>query len=339
MRTLHRLFIVALVFTAMSRAAAQGDSVRVNLGDRAPRPAGPRTLVGIVVDTTSVALDSIDVYIASLKKRTISDANGRFRFDDVKPGTYDVTARRIGYYPQVHKVKIDDNGGTAVFALVPVARVLAPVVTVSARGGLSGVIGDTSYRALPGAEISVLASQYHTTADSLGGFYLPLKPGKYMVRVKLEGYMPRLTSVSIPPDSGRRLMVWLAPPNPRESPERAIFNSMALHERMLWRKPSSSVFTREDILNSSSTELMDFVNRGRWESKVNDNCPAIIDGGPQTMAIWELHPAEIETIELYPGNSLPNLARAPRANAATRQRTGTPPRGDCEVAVYVWLRK
>ena len=100
-------------------------------------------------------------------------------------------------------MKVGDEGGTAVFALVPVARVLAPVVTVSARGGLSGVIGDTAYHALPGAQISVLASQYHTTADSLGGFFLPLKPGKYMVSVKRDGYMPRLTSVSIPPDSGR----------------------------------------------------------------------------------------------------------------------------------------
>ena len=93
MSTLHRLFGITLVFAAASTAAAQGDSVRINLGERTPRPAGPRTLVGIVVDTTAVSLDSIDVYIASLKKRTTSDANGRFRFDDVKPGTYDV--RRV----------------------------------------------------------------------------------------------------------------------------------------------------------------------------------------------------------------------------------------------------
>src|SRR2546429_87291 len=81
--------IVALVTAASARA----------------QNAGPRTIAGVVTDTAGIPLDSIDVSIASLRRRMTSDVNGRFRFDDVKPGTYDVSARHIGYAPQMHAVR------------------------------------------------------------------------------------------------------------------------------------------------------------------------------------------------------------------------------------------
>jgi hypothetical protein len=137
-------------------------------------------------------------------------------------------------------------------------------------------------------------------------------------------------SVTIPPDSGRRLMVWLTPPAPGQSVERDAFNAMALQERLEIRKPSSTVWTREDILNSPMKDLMDFVNHGRWQFKVNDRCPAIIDGGPRTMSIWVLRAEDIETIEIYPPKSLPNPQRPPARSTAV---------SECEVVVYVWLRR
>src|SRR5689334_18890432 len=70
----------------------------------APPTAGPRTLVGVVSDTAGVPIDSAEIFISALKRRVMSAADGRFRFDDIKPGTYDVSARRLGYLPQVRNV-------------------------------------------------------------------------------------------------------------------------------------------------------------------------------------------------------------------------------------------
>ena len=93
----------------------------------APRPAGPRTLVGVVSDTLGTPVDSAEIFIASLKRRVLSTADGSFRVDDIKPGTYDVSARRLGYLPQLRKVRVGEDGGTATFNLIPYVRGLAPV--------------------------------------------------------------------------------------------------------------------------------------------------------------------------------------------------------------------
>jgi len=325
-------------------AAQQRDTLRVDLGDRAPRPAGPGTIVGIVVDTTSAPLDSIDVYIASLKKRTRTDGAGRFRFDDVKSGTYDVTARRPGFYPQVVPVRVGaDTGGTVRFVLVPAAPTLAPVVTVSARGGLSGVIGDTAYRALPGARINVLASSHHTVADSTGAFFLPVHPGKYWIRIMLEGFASQLMSVTVPPDSGRRVMVWLAPPSRPPSPIEEV-NVSELEQRMLRRKATSTVYTREDLLRTSMTELTQLVRQAAV-MPVDEGCPALIDGGPRIRFLWEITKDEIESVEIYPPGGLPNSARPLRGNQYRGNiRGGASPllpsgMDLCSVVVIVWLRK
>src|SRR5690348_4145297 len=159
--------------------------------------AGPRTLVGVVSDTAGVPIDSAEIFISALKRHVMSAADGRFRFDDIKPGTYDVSARRLGYLPQVRKVKVADEGGAISFQLVPYVRGLAPVVTSSTRGGLSGVVGDTSYRSIAGTEISALATDRRTVSDSTGSFFLDLKPGKHILRVNAPGFSTRLVSVTV----------------------------------------------------------------------------------------------------------------------------------------------
>jgi hypothetical protein len=52
-----------------------------------PRPAGPRTLVGVDSDTLGTPVDSAEIFIASLKRRVMSAPDGSFRVDDIKPGT------------------------------------------------------------------------------------------------------------------------------------------------------------------------------------------------------------------------------------------------------------
>jgi len=300
----------------------------------APPPAGPRTLIGVVSDTLGNTIDSVDVFIASLKRHTISGADGKFRFDDVKAGEYSVSTRRLGFLPQLRKVRVGDDGGTMTFSLIPYMRGLPPVVSSAARGGLSGVIGDTAYNIVSGAEISVIASDRRANSDSTGSFFLDLKPGKHLVRVTAPGFASRLVSVTIPNDSGRRMVVWLTPSARGESTREswAIEN---LNARLLRRDPvHSTIYSREDINKMAPTDIIQLAVMGAHEP-VDDNCPAIIDGGPRTAPIWAFAPADIETMETY---TQKRPSYAPRSIIG-RAVTPPPPSTDCPVTIYLWLRK
>jgi hypothetical protein len=321
--------LLAVAMLAASTAEAQRATM-------APPPAGPKTLVGIVGDTAGTPLDSVEVFITSLKRRAMSTADGAFRFDDVKPGTYAVSTRRLGYLPQLRQVKVGDEGGTTTFGLVPYMRGLPPVVSSSPRGGLSGVIGDTAYNIVTGAQISVLASDHRTVSDSTGAFYLDLKPGKHMVRVKAPGFASRLVSVTIPNDSGRRMMVWLSPSMRGES-AREEWAMVNLAERLTRRNPVwSTIYSREDINKMGMTDAAQLATVGA-RKRVDDNCPAIIDGGPRTAPIWAFAASDIETMETYtpkPASYAPTSIMA-RGHAPAP----APQSGDCPITVYLWLRK
>lgn len=322
------LVAVGVIVFAAAPAGAQRATV-------APPPTGPRTLVGIVSDTAGNPLDSVEVFIASLKRRTVSTVNGAFRFDDIKSGNYDVTTRRLGFLPQLRRVRVGDDGGTTSFSLVPYMRGLPPVVSSSSRGGLSGVVGDTAYNIVSGAQISVLASDRRTVSDSTGAFFLDLKPGKHMVRVMAPGFASRLVSVTIPNDSGRRMVVWLSPATRGES-AREEWAMENLNARLLRRNPVwSKIYSREDINKMGMTDAVQIATMGAGKP-VADDCQAIIDGGPRTAPIWAFAASDIETMETYTQKP---ASYAPTSIMQRGHLPPPPPSTDCPVTVYLWLRK
>src|SRR4051812_35712682 len=114
-----------------------------------PMAAGGKTLVGIVADTSEMAVDSADVLIVSEKKETFTNAKGTFRFGGLKAGSYEVTARRFGFLPQVRTIVVGDTGGVGAFCLVPYARGLPPVVSSAKGGGLTRGVRDRPFPGLP----------------------------------------------------------------------------------------------------------------------------------------------------------------------------------------------
>jgi hypothetical protein len=306
---------------------------------------GSRALAGVVTDTAGTPIDSADVSIASLKRRATSAADGSFRFDDLKPGRYSVSARRIGFAPQVRTVVVGPDGGTTRFSLVPTAHILAPVVSSAALGGLSGVVGDTAYNIVAGAQVTVLGTDRRTESDSLGRFFIDLHPGRFVVRVTRTGYDSRMLSVTIPPDSGRRVTVWLQPgENALHNREAAALE--ALNGRLIRRTPMSKIYTREDLAKTSMTELSQLVTSGAG-TPVDDNCLAVIDGGPRMHPIWDISASDIELLELYPPKSITTSNETslrvptPTAFDMNGQRLPSLPTHGygCPVAVWVWLRK
>jgi hypothetical protein len=319
--------IVALTVTAATARAQQ---------PAAPKPAGPKTLVGIVTDTLGNPVDSVEIVISSIKRQAMSKPDGTFRFDDVKPGSYQVLARRLGYYPQVQSTTVDDKGGVVSFSILLGIRALPPVVTSVARGGLSGVIGDTAYNIVGDAQVAVMASDHRTSSDSLGRFYLDLKPGKYMVSVSRPGYRTRLVSVTVPSDSGRRMTVWLTPTNVGQNNRDAMaFDGLAA--RLARRNPVwSNIYTREDI---NKTGIEDGVQLARLGANKNldDTCSAIIDGGPRRLPLWAIDAADIEAMETY---TTPPARRTVTSINRNRPIRGQAPETNvCGATVFVWLRK
>src|SRR5688572_2669105 len=262
-------------------------------------PAPGRTIIGIIADSADSPIDSAEIFIPALKRKTTAGADGRFRFDDVKPGTYQVAARRLGFYPQTREVVVSKElGGAARFALVPYARALPPVVSRSQRGGLSGVIGDTAWAAVKGAEVTVVSTTRRAISDSMGGFFIDLQPGKHIVRVKREGYASQLLTVNVAKDSGRRVMVFLKPSLRDESFQEEVAIS-ELEERLARRNPVySAIYTREDINKVGWEELSDIATAGAGRF-VDPGCVAVVDGGPRTEFIWALRASEIEGVEIY----------------------------------------
>ncbi|HTJ24112.1 MAG TPA: carboxypeptidase-like regulatory domain-containing protein [Gemmatimonadaceae bacterium] len=305
----------------------------------------PRAIVGTVADTAGRAIDSAEVILASPNRRTVTGADGRFEFDDVKPGNYELVARKLGFYPQTRRVKVDTGGGAIKFELVQRPYSLAPVVSTATRLGLSGVVGDTAYNIVSGAAIAVLAGNERAVSDSTGAFFLGLKPGRHVLRVSRDGFAPRMLTVTIPPDSGRRVVVWLTPAN-RAGGYRESFAMDSLAHRLLVRNPVwSKLLTREDILRSGVTDVPQLATVGAGK-RIDQRCPAIVDGGPMRLPLWAFEPADIEMMEVY---TTPPPRRT-NADAVAQVFKRRPPdtRGwqpdtmstsDCGAQLYVWLRK
>jgi hypothetical protein len=333
---------LAVMCAAIGRATeAQQPSGRPPVPER-PRAllAPPRAIVGIVADTANVPIDSVEVRIASLQRRTVSDANGHFRFDGVKPGAYEVRTRRLGFAPQVKRVTVgNERGGSVTFALVPVRYVLPPVVTSSPRGGLSGVIGDTAFNVIRGAEVYVVGSGERTLTDSAGTFFLNVKPGSYMVEVTSRGFGRKLLSVTVPRDSGRHVTVWLTR-DTGPTAAREAFAIDALRYRLMLRGATARLFTREDMSRYNMQWLSQLVLMGSG-MPISDQCDAVVNGFWRT-PVYALTVDELESVEVYPPGSLPSAEgsrlRTTLPRSIDPRGTQRRPSGPRCPAVFVWTR-
>lgn len=266
---------------------------------------GPRVLAGVVRDTFAVAIDSVEITIPSLQRRTHTDTAGKFRFEGLRPGEYQVRARRIGYGPQIRKIVVADDGGIGTFSLLPLHRALPPVIVSAERGGLSGVVGDTAYQAIPGVGVRLLGEDKYTRTDSLGRFFFTVRPGSYMVDIKEDGFQEKIVSVHVPADTGRHMSVFLTP-RTGPVPVREVHNVEDFRSRIAWRNHNTSrIYDHEDLVGMGIEWIHDAVQAGYTISggrgTIGGGCAAILNGGPATVNIDQLTIDDVESVEVYPG--------------------------------------
>ena len=310
----------------------------------APKPAGPGTLIGMVTDTLGLPLADVSVELASVKRRTRTNAEGSFRFDSLKPGPYEIATRKVGYVAEIYGARVRAEGGSLYIKMIRLATYLPTMVSLADRGGLSGIIGDTSYFPVTGVSVRVLGTAFAARTDSAGAFFLPLKSGQYMVVLERDGFARQRVGVTIPADEGRKITAWMVPtfgkPNPQEGA-----NLFELNQRIMRVSPVTSKFlTREDMQKLGLDELQQ-VARLYSAGFPQPDCMVKINGGPRMMPLWQLSAADLEFVEVYlPSNvggagtrgvtSIGGMATTLTTSTSVRPAVSR----ECGVGLIAWLR-
>ncbi len=168
------------------------------------------TITGIVVDSTGVRpLQGAEVRIPALNRTTQADSAGRFRFSDLPPGTYDVTASFAGAAAQTLSADISSDGTASVtFGLAPEGTEIESILVVGQQANLLSAINRQR-----GADTVVTV----LTRDAIGQFpdqnvaeSLRRAPGINILNdqgegrfVSVRGLPPELNSASI---NGNRVL-------------------------------------------------------------------------------------------------------------------------------------
>lgn len=330
--------VVALALLAPGVLGAQqpGDAAERRVIEL--RSGGPGTIVGIVVDTSGMPIENVDIVIPALSRGTRTDGDGTFRLAELDSGTYVLQARRIGFRPLARRVVVGDRGATVGFVLEHAPYRLPPQLVASTRTGLSGVVMDTSVQGLSGARVYAVSSGERTTTDSAGAFFLPLKAGRYIVTVNRAGHVPAHFGVTIPRGEGRHVEVWLHEGS-RGAQARHAANMHGLRERLIRRSAAySRVFSREDLIAHPLGDVALALGAGAAHV-ISPNCEAIVDGGPKRVEIWAILPEEVEFAEVY--TPRPARARSTSIRAGPRPRSSAgmlPDNRGCP-GIFVWLRQ
>jgi hypothetical protein len=322
-------------------------------------------LTGVVRDSSGTPVEGVEIIVPRVRRATYSKPDGRFSIDSLPAGTYDVRLRRFGYGPVRRSVAIRGNRTTnEEFSLLPMPQPLPPIVTEATRGGIGGIVVDTSFTPIPGAEVVVLGTGRRALANAEGRFYLDVLPGSYMVRVRRMGFAPRSLTITVPRSAGRDVTVWLQPLAYGLPPVVVEARSGYGDEESIWRdfsrrlgwstSAAGSFYTREDIERIGamwlrevllSTGLKEAVELTR-DVVYGDDC-VFVDGRPSGLPVDHWRADELEAVEVYgPGalSWIPEYAhgfkRAPaRQRGVTtmgnRTESTTP---SCPALVFVWLR-
>lgn len=190
----------------------------------------------------------------------------------------------------------------------------------------------------------MMGASLHAETDSAGAFFIPAKPGHYLVELKRSGYTRQLVGVTIPEDTGRKLAAWMVPSSGSSDAMlgTAIFDLPARINRSnaVWDK----YFTREDAMKTGARDLRDFASRVAGRT-LNPDCPVTVIGDREHVRpLWSLTIDEVEFLETYvekpsvPKAGVTDGGAASKVQSATRQSDGKP-RSACGVALIAWIRK
>lgn len=167
-----------------------------------PPPQNAGTISGVVIDSTTnepIAGAVVMVRHRRINLRAITNTDGSYTINNVRPGTYRVSAHKQGYLAQVYPdpVILEPNGAvTGInFALVPGTN---PPPPPQGTGSISGiVINTTTQEPIANATVHVCLPSGHHPGGAMArtatdGTYTisNLIPGDYQIDAAAMGYIP-----------------------------------------------------------------------------------------------------------------------------------------------------
>lgn len=308
------------------------------------RTSVPNTIVGVVVDTGGMPLADVTVMIRKLQRQTRTKFDGTFQFDSIPLGKHELSARAVGLVAGVQIVTVGHDGASVTITMIRYGTALPAMVTKAAEGGLSGIIGDTAYRALDGVKVQAIGGSVSAVTDSTGAFYMPLNPGHYLIRMEKDGYARQTVGVTIPESEGRRMAAWMKPQIGGSDPIYGM-KLFDLNMTMLRVSSASAKFmTREDLEKLGVVDLQALALR-YGTGRLTPNCFVDIGGTfKRQVRLGTLTTADIEFVEVY----LPTMIGGTRGVTSlegmeTTIKTSTFDRvaasADCgNVGLVAWLR-
>jgi len=178
------------------------------------------TIAGIVRDELGQPVRNALVVIdaeSETAQRTRTNAEGRFRFLDIRVGRRDVQVVRLGFAPHREWIEVTAAGIEITVEMRRAPVLLDTVAVRAARPGLYGTVSTRGMELLPheprplrGVIVEVIDQPYRATTDADGRFSLErLGEGAYSLLVRLDRYQTRMVPVYVPPEGGVDISVVL----------------------------------------------------------------------------------------------------------------------------------
>lgn len=326
-RAIARIATFAVVGSLGALDTIGAQSRILQRGDTLPTPIAG-TLMGVVVDSAGTPVGDISVYVYEARRQVRTGADGRFRFDEIDKGRYTVSVRSVGFLGVTERVQVKAAGAVVRLRITRLDRGLPAVITTAARGGLSGVVSDTSLHALKDVTVKVMGTQYATRTDSAGRFFLAARPGSYLLRVERNGYERQLIGVTVPENEGREVAVWLSAD---AGDDDALIGANLFdfeQRRIRGRAVSYASFSRDDLMATGGLNLMQASARSTAQRPTFESC-AYLNGGPAIAPLWAIGVGEVEYVETV----LPDM------NGRTKDILGRPSTAARTCSYNAWLRR
>ncbi len=285
----------------------------------------PAILTGTVTDLNGQPLPNVGVDVTGSRRRATTDARGKFRVDGLQSGSAFISLRRIGLAPMLLEAQLVPGENILTVTMEPTPQQLDAVRTEVEQTALFGVVGDTAYDIVAGADVSTIVHKATTKTNEKGQFFFdPIQPGADMVEVKKFGYRPRILSFTVPPKGGQKIVIWLTPlPSGLDSAAMAAMSRLSNRVvQSLWefgfRRRTSNVVksrfaTREMLADRAlgirlEDALQLLPNFGGISN--SDIVCLVSDGQVFTgRGVEGLIADEVETLEILPVASLPTADR------------------------------
>jgi hypothetical protein len=267
----------------------------------------PRIVRGVVRDSSTnqpLAGALVDLRSPTLRLTDRTDEEGNFRLRGVTPGSYQLSALRIGYAETRTAVDVGARDLELAISMRPIAQRLD---AFRVRGDISAIYGmvGTLPDLLPlgGARVQVIGAQKEITTDSTGGFFIPVsEPGTYMVRMTREGYAERFFPIEVPRgravDGSRMLDPGVAPAKGMD----VLY--VDLDQRLRNRATGSSAIISGAEIRRTGNQLIDAMRNSQTFTarglRFDSTACLFVNGLPRPgSSIDMFRPEEIESAEVY----------------------------------------